>query len=69
MANIVRRFNDELSTWHGMFGCTAEFSWKYDREGRKYLDVREINLAVHRAAAPDGQTLRDAMAQYQEDPA
>jgi hypothetical protein len=54
---IAKEFNKSLLEWYELWGCTAEFAWTYDRQGRKMLDIAAVDLAVYRRAAPDGETL------------
>jgi len=63
----VERFNAGLEMWHRQYGCTAEFAWKHDHEGRKYLTVQQINLDVYRADAVEASTLREAIRRLEEE--
>jgi Holliday junction resolvase len=46
LAHIVERFNKSLHSWEEAFGCKANFSWKYDSNGKKFLEIKDINMPI-----------------------
>lgn len=64
LEEIVKQFNDSLKVWCDYTGCTAQFGWGYDKEGTKQITISEVNLAIHRKAAPSAKVLDEAMKNF-----
>lgn len=66
LERITDDFNNRLTGWQERFGCTANFSWGYDRAGRKQLAITEVDVQVYRKDAPSAQSLQSMLGRLED---
>ena len=53
LRTVVEQFNASYKEWAEASGCRANFEWRFDGQGAKFMDIKDIDANIYKKPLPD----------------